>query len=104
VGESVTRVAKIAHITTVDLSLRFLLLPQLRALRDAGFDVTTISAPGPWVADIEAEGVRHIRWPGATRAWDPRSDARAFRELVTIFRRERFDSGRFPGSEKFLSS
>ena len=86
-----TRVARIAHITTVDLSLRFLLLPQLRALRDAGFDVTTISAPGPWVADIEAEGIRHIPWPGATRAWDPRSDARAFRELVAIFRRERFD-------------
>ena len=86
-----TRVARIAHVTTVDLSLRFLLLPQLRALRDAGFDVTTISAPGPWVADIEAEGIRHIPWPGATRAWDPRSDARAFRELVAIFRRERFD-------------
>ena len=27
----------------------------------------------------------------ATRAWDPRADVRAFRELVAIFRRERFD-------------
>ena len=63
--------ARVAHVATVDLSLRFLLLPQLRALRDTGFDVTTISAPGPWVPEIEAEGIRHIPWPHATRAWDP---------------------------------
>ena len=80
-----------AHVATVDLTLRFLLLPQLVALRDAGFDVATISAPGPWIADIEAEGIRHIPWHHATRAWDPREDFLAFRELVAIFRRERFD-------------
>ncbi len=89
-GEDV-RAPRIAHVATVDLSLRFLLLPQLRALRDAGFEVTTISAPGPWVADVEAEGIHHIAWPHATRSWDPRSDVRAFRELLAIFRRERFD-------------
>ncbi len=83
--------ARIAHVATVDLTLRFLLLPQLIALRDAGFDVATISAPGPWVADIEAEGIRHIPWGHATRSWDPGADALAFRELLAIFRRERFD-------------
>ena len=82
---------RIVHVATVDLTLRFLLLPQLVALRDAGFDVATISAPGPWVADIEAEGIRHIPWHHATRAWDPREDILAFRELLSIFRRERFD-------------
>jgi glycosyltransferase involved in cell wall biosynthesis/ribosomal protein S18 acetylase RimI-like enzyme len=82
---------RVAHVTTVDLSLRFLLLAQLRALRDAGFDVTTISAPGPWVPDLEAEGLRHIPWLHATRSWNPREDALAFRELLAIFRRERFD-------------
>jgi glycosyltransferase involved in cell wall biosynthesis/ribosomal protein S18 acetylase RimI-like enzyme len=82
---------RIAHVATVDLTLRFLLLPQLVALRDSGFEVSTISAPGPWVVDIEAEGFRHIPWHHATRAWDPREDALAFRELLGIFRRERFD-------------
>ena len=82
---------RIVHVATVDLTLRFLLLPQLVALRDAGFDVATISAPGPWIADIEAEGIRHIPWHHATRAWDPREDFLAFRELLAIFRRERFD-------------
>lgn len=81
----------IAHVTTVDLTLRFLLLGQLVALREAGFDVTAISAPGPWVADLEEQGIRHIAWTHATRSWNPREDALAFRELFTIFRRERFD-------------
>lgn len=82
---------RVAHVTTVDLTLRFLLLGQLRRLRDEGFEVVGISALGPWVADLEAEGIRHIPWPHATRAWSVADDARAFVELVGILRRERFD-------------
>jgi glycosyltransferase involved in cell wall biosynthesis/ribosomal protein S18 acetylase RimI-like enzyme len=82
---------RVAHVATVDLTVRFLLLPQLRGLRDHGYDVTTISAPGPWVSEIEAEGMRFVPWMSATRAWDPLADARAFGELLRIFGRERFD-------------
>ena len=86
-----TRPLKVAHIATIDLTLRVLLIAQLRALRDAGFDVTAISAPGPWTDDLTREGIRHIPWPHATRSWNLRSDARAFTSLMKIFRRERFD-------------
>ena len=78
-------------MATVDVTLGVLLQGQLRAQRDAGFDVTTISAPGPWVPELEARGVRHIPWRHATRRWDPVEDVRAFRELFTILGRERFD-------------
>ena len=61
------RPLKIAHIATVDLTLRFLLFGQLRRLADAGFDVTAISAPGPWVGDLREAGIRHIAWPAASR-------------------------------------
>jgi glycosyltransferase involved in cell wall biosynthesis/ribosomal protein S18 acetylase RimI-like enzyme len=88
---SAVRPHRVAHVTTVDLTLRFLLLGQLRRLREEGYDVTAISAPGPWVADLEAEGIRHVAWPEATRSWAPARDARAFRSLLQIFRRERFD-------------
>jgi glycosyltransferase involved in cell wall biosynthesis/ribosomal protein S18 acetylase RimI-like enzyme len=81
----------VAHVSTVDLTQRFLLLGQLRGLRDEGYDVTAISAPGPWTPDLVAEGIRHVPWPHATRAWNPRADAIAFRELVEIFRHEGFD-------------
>jgi glycosyltransferase involved in cell wall biosynthesis len=82
---------KVAHVTTIDLTLRNLLMAQLVRLRDDGFDVTGVSAPGPWVADLEREGIRHVAWTNATRSWSPRADARAFAELTSIFRRERFD-------------
>jgi glycosyltransferase involved in cell wall biosynthesis len=82
---------RVAHVTTVDLTLRFLLLEQLRRLRDEGFEVTGISAPGAWVDDLRAEGIDHVAWRNATRAWNPAADARAFAELLRILRRGRYD-------------
>src|SRR5262245_44816021 len=79
----------VAHLTTVDLSLRFLLMAQLRGARDVGYDVVGISAPGPWVAELEAEGIRHIPLRSSTRAADPLADLRSARELWGVLRRER---------------
>src|SRR5688572_23892507 len=67
-----------------------MLLPQLRRLRDEGFDVTAISAPGPHVSALEDEGIHHIVWDSITRSWDPRADLRASAELFEMLRRERF--------------
>jgi glycosyltransferase involved in cell wall biosynthesis len=85
------RPVKVAHLTTTDLSLRFLLLAQLRALRDAGADVIGISAPGPWVGDLEREGIRHVPLPASTRAMSPLADMRAACQLWRVLRRERPD-------------
>jgi glycosyltransferase involved in cell wall biosynthesis/ribosomal protein S18 acetylase RimI-like enzyme len=82
---------KIAHLTTTDLTLRYLLLGQLRRLAAEGHEVTGISAPGPHAAALEAAGVRFLPWRNATRSWDPVADARALAELVGLLRRERFD-------------
>jgi glycosyltransferase involved in cell wall biosynthesis/ribosomal protein S18 acetylase RimI-like enzyme len=90
-GAALRRPYRVAHVTTVDLTLRFLLLEQLRRLRDEGFEVTAISAPGAWVDDLRAEGIEHVPWHNATRAWSPAADVRAFGELLTILRRGRFD-------------
>jgi glycosyltransferase involved in cell wall biosynthesis len=82
---------KIAHLTTTDLTLRYLLLGQLRRLAAEGHEVTGISAPGPHAAALEAAGVRFLPWRNATRSWDPVADVRALAELVGLLRRERFD-------------
>jgi glycosyltransferase involved in cell wall biosynthesis/L-amino acid N-acyltransferase YncA len=81
---------RVAHVATIDLTHRFMLLPQLRRLRDEGFDVTAISAAGEHVPALEEEGIRHIALRNASRAWDPAADARMAAELRAIFRRERF--------------
>jgi len=88
---SAGRPLRVAHVTTTDLTLRYLLLGQLRRLRDEGYEVTGISAPGPYAAELEAAGIRFLPWKSATRAWDPRADLRAFAELRSLLRRERFD-------------
>lgn len=82
---------RVAHLASIDLTVRYLLLPQLLRLREDGYDVTAICAPGPRVPEIEAAGIRHVPWRRITRAWSPSADAAALRELVAILRRERFD-------------
>jgi glycosyltransferase involved in cell wall biosynthesis/ribosomal protein S18 acetylase RimI-like enzyme len=82
---------RVAHLTTTDLTLRYLLLGQLRRLRAEGYKVTGISAPGPYAAELEAEGIAFLPWRNATRSWNPVADLRALAELVTLLRRERFD-------------
>jgi glycosyltransferase involved in cell wall biosynthesis len=85
------RPARVAHLTTVDLSLRYLLLAQLRAVRDAGGIAIGISAPGPHVAALEREGIRHVALPSSTRGRDPAADLRAARELYRVLGREHVD-------------
>ena len=80
---------KIAHITTVDVSLEGLLLNQLRSLRAAGYDVAGISSPGRRVPAIEAAGIRHLAVP-MSRNLTPWADLVSLWRLVCLLRRERF--------------
>jgi glycosyltransferase involved in cell wall biosynthesis len=82
---------RLLHVTTTDMSLELLLGPQLRALQAAGFEVHTASAPGPFVAGLEADGIVHHPLEHATRATAPLEDAKALVELYRLFRRLRPD-------------
>lgn len=85
------RPLRVAHLTTVDMSLALLLAAELRADVDAGFDVFGVSAPGPYVGAVQALGVTHVPVPGLTRAWNVRADGRAAAELFATLRRLRPD-------------
>lgn len=82
---------KVAHLTTVDLSLRYLLHPQLTAIRDLGGDAIGISAPGSYTGGLAADGIRHVPLGSSTRSMNPLADLRAAFELWRILRRERPD-------------
>lgn len=82
---------KIAHLTTVDMSLALLLSTELTSDVEAGHEVLGLSAPGPYVPRVEELGVRHVPLPSLTRAWSPRRDALAARELWAALRSERPD-------------
>jgi glycosyltransferase involved in cell wall biosynthesis len=77
---------RLVHVTTTDMSLDWLLGPQLEAFRDAGYDVAGASAPGPHVAALEARGIRHLPLAHATRAMAPHRDVQALGELYRLFR------------------
>lgn len=80
---------RVAHITTIDLSLRYLLLNQLQSIQAAGYEVTGISTPGPDVPAIVEAGIHHI--PVAmTRNFTPSTDLASLARLVRVMRRERF--------------
>ena len=82
---------RVIHLTTVDMSLALLLLPQLSAFRDAGYDVVGVSAAGPYVERLEDHGIRHVALRRSTRAVDLRADVAAAREFLSICRRLRPD-------------
>jgi glycosyltransferase involved in cell wall biosynthesis len=82
---------RIVHVTTVDMSLVLLLGRQLRAFADAGMEVIGVSAPGPYVAQLESWGIRHVPLQHATRSPAPGQDVLALIELRRLFRRLRPD-------------
>ena len=81
---------RVAHVTTVDLSLRYLLLNQMKRIQEAGYEVCGISTAGPDVPMLEAAGIPHFAVPMSRRI-TPVADLRALWALVRIMRRERFD-------------
>jgi glycosyltransferase involved in cell wall biosynthesis len=80
---------KVAHVTTVGISLYGLLLNQMRSLREAGYEVVAISSPSSFAPAIEAAGVRHISVP-ITRNITPIADLISLWRLWRVMRRERF--------------
>ncbi|MGH9210708.1 MAG: glycosyltransferase family 4 protein [Acidimicrobiales bacterium] len=86
------RPVRVAHLTTVALSLRYLLYPQLSAVRDLpSGEVVGISAPGPEVEGLERDGIRHVALRSSTRGMNLLADLRSAWELWRILRRERVD-------------
>lgn len=82
---------RLVHLTTTDMSLDWLLGPQLRAFAVAGYEVIGMSAPGPHVDALLQAGVQHESLPALTRSSRPTQDVRAFIQLVKALRRLRPD-------------
>lgn len=80
---------KVAHVASVSGSLRYLLLNQMQSMRESGYEVVGISAPGPSVPVLKEAGIRHIAVP-LTRRMTPLADLQALFQLYRIMRHERF--------------
>jgi len=81
------RPLRVAHLTTIDMSLALLLGTELCADVESGLKVFGLSAPGSWVERVEELEVTHVPLPSLTRSWDLARDAAAGRELYRALRR-----------------
>ena len=82
---------RLVHLTTTDMSLDWLLGPQLRAFAEAGYEVIGMSAAGAHVANLRAMGIAHVDVPAFTRSSNPLQDVRAFGQLIRLLRQVRPD-------------
>ncbi|MFD8597288.1 glycosyltransferase [Kitasatospora sp. NPDC059646] len=85
------RPLRVAHLTTVDMSLHLLLATELAVDVAHGLATYGLSAPGPYRRRIEQLGVQHRPLPSLTRAWQPAADLAAARELLAALREIRPD-------------
>jgi len=81
----------VVHVTTTDMSLDWLLGPQLVAFGNAGYRVVGMSAPGEHLDHLRELGVEHVAIEEFTRSSSIAADLRAFVSLVRALRRLRPD-------------
>jgi glycosyltransferase involved in cell wall biosynthesis len=85
------RPLRVAHLTTVDMSLVLLLGTELGTDVKCGLEVYGISAPGRWIDQVAHLGVTHVPVPSLTRSWDIARDTAAGRELRRALQRLHLD-------------
>lgn len=88
--EGGSRRPRIAHVAAIAPSLRHLLLGQMRSQKDAGYEVTAISAGGPDVGAIREAGIAHVAVE-IPRRIDPAGDLGACVQLYRALRDRRPD-------------
>ena len=81
---------RIAQVATSDVSVRLLLLDQIKALEAAGHQVTAVCAPGPWVESVRGAGV-NVETVPMDREIAPLRDIRSTVALTRLFRERKFD-------------
>src|SRR5438270_13599021 len=81
---------KIAKFAAADMSIRFLLLDQIKMLQEMGHEVIALCAPGKWVSEIRSMGVM-VETVDIEREAAPVRDLRTLLALRRLFQRHKFD-------------
>ncbi|MBI1866439.1 MAG: glycosyltransferase family 4 protein [Candidatus Staskawiczbacteria bacterium] len=81
---------KICFVASVDITLKFLLLSNLKFLIMQGYDVYAVCSPGKWVESIKKEGVKVKTIKIKRKAFSPFSDLISLFRLFFYFKKENF--------------
>jgi len=83
---------RVVHVINIDIGVRIHLRNQLVYLKERGYDVSVVCAPGPLIPvdEITPEGIPVYTIP-MTRDIRPLKDLIVIAQLTGLFRRKRFD-------------
>lgn len=84
------RKVKICWVTNIDKSIKIILLPYLKFLRDLGYEIYTVFSPTNSIKEIEAEGIK-VKTIKISRKISPISDLVTLFKLFLYFKKENFD-------------
>jgi len=82
---------KVCHIASIDITVGFLLMPQLKFLMSQGYSVYAVCAPGKLVEDIRKQGIKVKTIEIKRKAFSPVADIIALWRLYFYFKKEKFD-------------
>ncbi|MBA7573615.1 N,N'-diacetylbacillosaminyl-diphospho-undecaprenol alpha-1,3-N-acetylgalactosaminyltransferase [subsurface metagenome] len=81
---------RVCQVTTVDSSIRFLILNQIKNLQREDYEVLAVCSRGKWIKEIEENGIR-VKTIEMKRKINPISDLIALFQLISFFKKEKFD-------------
>jgi glycosyltransferase involved in cell wall biosynthesis len=81
---------KVCQIASIDMTLRFMLLNQLKFLKDEGYEVQAVCSSGKWIKEIEENGIK-VKTIEIKRKISPISDLIALFQLLSFLKKEKFD-------------
>lgn len=82
---------KICFVVAVDMTLKFILLSELRFFKNKGYAVSVVCSPGKWLQSIKQEGIQVKEIRIKRKAFTPISDMISLFKLFYYFKKEKFD-------------
>ena len=81
---------KICYISSVDITIRFILINHVKFLKREGYDISVVCSPGDFVKEIKYQGIK-VKTIKFKRKISPFYDLITFLKLYFYFRKEKFD-------------
>jgi len=82
---------KICFVVAADMTLKFILLSELRFFKNENYAVFVVCSPGKWLENIKKEGVQVKEITIKRKAFTPISDLISLFKLLFYFKKEKFD-------------
>jgi glycosyltransferase involved in cell wall biosynthesis len=82
---------KICFVAAADITLKFILLSQMKSILREGHEVFAVSSPGKWTKEIEKDGIKVKEIFISRKIFSPISDIASLINLFFYFKKEKFD-------------